>query len=232
MKNSTKTLTIAIDGFSSCGKSTFAKRIARELDFLYIDSGAMYRAITLWALENDAITDGMPDSEKILCNLDGLNIGFRPEGTSPETHLIMNGEDVEEKIRTMQVSSLVSPVSKISQVRFKMVELQRKLSENLSVVMDGRDIGTVVFPDADIKIFMTADPLIRAERRFKELQAKGIEIAYEEVLKNVNERDHIDQNREISPLKKADDALVLDNSHLTPDEQMVWFYETFKEVLK
>ncbi len=230
MKKGTENLIIAVDGFSSTGKSSFAKTIAERLELLYIDSGAMYRAVTLWAIRNDAINnDGTPGEDKIISNLDSLVIEFKQSGDSVSSRLFINGEDCEEEIRSMKVSALVSPVSKIPEVRERMVEMQRSMSENRSVIMDGRDIGTVVFPDADIKIFMTADPLIRAERRFKELKEKGQQAELHEVLKNINERDHIDQNREVSPLKKADDAVVLDNSHMTPDEQMKWFMRTFKE---
>lgn len=232
MNSKSTTLTIAVDGFSSCGKSTFAKRIARELEILYVDSGAMYRAVTFWALENNAVNDNLPDYQRIIENLDNIEIGFRKNQEDGENHLYLNGKDSEKEIRSMRVSNLVSPVSKIPEVREKMVEQQRKLAEKQSVVMDGRDIGTVVFPDADIKIFMTASPEIRAERRYKEMVEKGEEADFMEVLKNINNRDHIDQTRDISPLKKAEDAEVLDNSDLTPDEQMAWFYETFKDILK
>ena len=189
----------------------------------------MYRAVTFWALQNDAVKDGVPDREKIVSNLDSLKIGFKKSDS--ENHVLLNEKDVENQIRTMEVSAMVSPVSKIPEVRERMVELQRSISQNRSVIMDGRDIGTVVFPYADIKIFMTADPQIRAQRRFLELKEKGIDADMDEVLKNINERDHIDQTRDISPLKKADDAVVLDNSHMTPGEQMKWFTENFEEVL-
>lgn len=232
MTGQSKTLTIAVDGFSSCGKSTFAKMIAKELDLLYIDSGAMYRAITLWAIKNGAIQNGKPLNEEILRKLGDIEIEFRSTGNEEETHTFLNGKDVEKDIRSMEVSGLVSPVSKISEVRKKMVELQRRFAEKKSVIMDGRDIGTVVFPDADIKIFMTASPEIRAERRFKELIEKGHPVDYEEVLKNINDRDHIDQTREISPLKRAEDADLLDNSNMNPDEQMEWLFENYKEILK
>lgn len=229
MKKGSENLVIALDGFSSTGKSTFAKAIAEKLGLLYVDSGAMYRAVTLWALQNDAVKEGSPDEAEIISNLDSLEIRFKnKDGNS---RLFLNGEDCEEDIRSMEVSKLVSPVSKIPEVRKKMVEQQRKMSENRSVIMDGRDIGTVVFPYADIKIFMTADPEIRAERRFKELKEKGKQADLQEVVRNINERDHIDQTREVSPLKKADDAVVLDNSHMTPEEQMKWFLNSFKEIL-
>jgi len=229
MKKKEDNLIIAVDGFSSTGKSTFARKIAGKYDLLYVDSGAMYRAVTYWALQNDAVQDGSPNTEKILSKLDSLKIEFKKE--NDENRVYLNGEDIEDQIRSMKVSALVSPVSKIPEVRERMVELQRDMSENRSVIMDGRDIGTVVFPDADIKIFMTADPQIRAERRYRELKEKGINADMEEVLQNINERDHIDQTREISPLKKAEDAVVLDNSDMTPEEQMEWFVETFEEVL-
>ncbi|MFW5820170.1 MAG: (d)CMP kinase [Bacteroidota bacterium] len=229
-ENSTNNIVIAVDGFSSTGKSTFAKAIAEKLGILYVDSGAMYRAVTLWTLENQAVKDGLPEEEKIISHLDNLDISFRKKNGN--NHLYLNGADREEDIRSMEVSALVSPVSKIPEVREKMVELQREMSKNRPVIMDGRDIGTVVFPRADIKIFMTAKPEIRAERRFKELKEKGKEVDLQAVIRNINERDHIDQTREVSPLKRAEDAVVLDNSHMTPEEQMDWFLTSFKEVLK
>jgi cytidylate kinase len=225
-----KKLVIAIDGFSSTGKSSFAKKIATKLGILYVDSGAMYRAVTLWALENNAINGREPDEEKIREGLSEICIEFR--NSSGINHLFLNGIDREEDIRTMEVSSYVSPVSKIGEVREKMVELQRKMAENRSLIMDGRDIGSVVFPDADIKIFMTADPVVRAERRFKELKEKGQRTELDEVIRNINDRDRIDQTREISPLKQAADAVVLDNSEMTIEEQMEWFLQTFEKQLK
>jgi len=223
---------IAIDGFSSCGKSTFARTIADETGSLYIDSGAMYRGVTLWALENGMIKKGILDEDELVRNLDSIEIDFSdPVSRGDTAHLLLNGEDAEDKIRNMEVSDWVSPVSKIKEVREKLVSLQQKMAEGKSVVMDGRDIGSVVFPDADIKIFMTASPEIRAERRFKELKEKGKESDFMEVLKNINKRDEIDQSRKISPLSKPDDAVVLDNSHMTPPEQMQWFRETFKDKL-
>lgn len=230
MKKGSDNLVIAVDGFSSTGKSTFAKAIAGKLGLLYVDSGAMYRAVTLWAIENEAIDEGIPDESKIISNLDSLEISFRKKDQN--SHLYLNGEDREEDIRSMEVSAMVSPVSKIPGVRKKLVELQRKMSENRSVIMDGRDIGTVVFPNADIKIFMTADPEIRAVRRYKELKEKGKKADLKKVVHNINERDHIDQTREVSPLRKADDAVTLDNSHMTPEEQMEWFLRSFKDILQ
>ncbi len=231
MKEETDYLTIAVDGYSSCGKSTFARMIARELDYLYIDSGAMYRAVTLLALENHAIEDDRVN-EKILHDiLEGIDIGFK-EINDSEYHIYLNGRDVENDIRGSEVSSNVSLVSKIGIVRDKMVALQRKLSNGRGVVMDGRDIGTVVFPDADIKIFMTADPYVRAERRYKELLEKGYSADFKDVQMNIAERDRIDTSRAISPLQKAEDARVLDNTGITVDEQMKWFNKILEEKLK
>ncbi len=216
-------LVIAFDGHSSTGKSTFARSVARELGFTYIDSGAMYRAVTLFALREGMITDGAVDEEKLSDKLQGISIEFIDNPVRGIKDVYLNGENVEEEIRGIRVSSSVSIISKIGFVRKKLVALQRKMGENMPVVMDGRDIGTVVFPDADIKIFMTAEPAIRAERRYKELIGKGVQTDLKEVEKNILERDFIDQSRKESPLRKADDAIVLDNSYMTPEEQMVWF---------
>lgn len=215
-------IVIAIDGFSSCGKSTFAKQIAKKLGYLYIDSGAMYRAVTLEFIRRNIISKNKVDETQISDILSSINIGFHfnPDKKAYETTL--NGEVVEEDIRSPKVADKVSLVAAIPLVREKMVEQQQKLGENKSIVMDGRDIGTVVFPNAELKIFMTADPVIRAQRRLKELNAKGISITLDEVLKNIEERDYIDQNREVAPLRKAPDAVILDNSHMTVDEQMEW----------
>jgi cytidylate kinase len=219
---------IAIDGYSSCGKSSFAKLIARELDYLYIDSGAMYRAFTLYCLQKGVAIDSDPDINKISELLPEVSLDFKSLEGFVEKRIYLNGQDVEQQIRSMDVSNAVSPVSKIPAVRMKMVYLQRKLSEGRGVVMDGRDIGTVVFPNAKIKIFMTADPLIRAKRRHKELLEKGVEISLEEVEKNIRERDYIDENRAQSPLRKAEDAHLLDNSYMSIDEQMKWFQQWLK----
>lgn len=231
MSETSENMIIAIDGFSSCGKSTFAKSIAKKYGLLYIDSGAMYRGVTLWAIENDAIEGDDLQEEKIVEALDSISIEFKKESNEQYPSLWLNGVNVEEKIRSMEVSNHVSPVSKIAAVREKMVELQREMSENSSVVMDGRDIGTVVFPNADIKVFMTALPEIRARRRYDEMLEKGREADLKTILENVNKRDQIDQNRDVSPLKQAEDAEVLDNSHLSPEEQMIWFAERFKTEL-
>jgi cytidylate kinase len=216
-------LVIAIDGHSSTGKSSFARAIAAELGYIYIDSGAMYRAITLFALREKIIIGEMVDEKKLEVELDSVSITFVKNEKSGKNETYLNLENVEAEIRGIEVSQNVSIVSKISFVRKKMVAFQRKMGENSSVVMDGRDIGTVVFPNADIKIFMTADPMIRAERRFKELQENGIKTSLREVEHNILERDFIDQNRKESPLYKADDAVVLDNSYMTPGEQITWF---------
>jgi len=215
-----KDLIIAIDGYSSCGKSTFAKKIAEVLDYLYIDSGAMYRAVTLYALRNGIITDTVLNRDLLIQELPKMQISFLVDKGHSKT--VLNGKIVENEIRTILVSEFVSQVSALEEVRLKMVEIQRKLGENRRIVMDGRDIGTVVFPNADLKIFMTASPEIRAQRRYKELVEKGEKINFEEIEKNIQYRDQYDTTREISPLRKADDAVVLDNSHLTVEEQMEW----------
>jgi cytidylate kinase len=219
---------IAIDGYSSCGKSTFAKAIAKELEYLYIDSGAMYRAVTLFGIRNDIVTSEKILTGKLIDALDSIEIDFKMNDNGQyETYL--NGENIEDEIRGVNVSECVSNVSKIKEVRTKLVILQRSFARNKGVVMDGRDIGTVVFPDADIKIFMTAKPEIRAKRRYDELIAKGLAVEFQGISKNVEERDTQDSSRQESPLRKADDAIVLDNSYMTPDEQMVWFRDIIKE---
>lgn len=212
-------ITIAIDGYSSCGKSTLAKQLAKKLGYSYIDSGAMYRAVALWCLENNAIKNGVPDKEKIISNLNNIKIEFRfhPEIQSSQTYL--NGYNVEKEIRGMAVSEIVSKISSIKEVRQKMVALQRQFGEDKGVVMDGRDIGSVVFPNAELKLFMTADPTIRAKRRYDELKAKGTEVSMEEIAENLRLRDYEDTTRKENPLIQAADAVVLDNSNLTPEQQ-------------
>jgi CMP/dCMP kinase len=214
---------IAIDGHSSGGKSTFAKAIAKELGITYIDSGAMYRAVTLFCLEQGFISGDQIDVQYLEDRLDDILIDFRFNNTLMKSETFLNGKNVEEKIRDIEVSRYVSPVSKIGNVRVKMVALQRELAANRSVVMDGRDIGSVVFPKADIKIFLTANEEIRAKRRYEELKQKGVEINFQEVARNITDRDHQDSNREISPLVQPEDAYVLDNSFLSVDDQMDWF---------
>jgi CMP/dCMP kinase len=229
MTSTIPSLIIAIDGYSSCGKSSFAKYIASVLNYTYIDSGAMYRAVTLFAIREKILLDDLVDEKRLREELINLDISFEINPLTGRKEVYLNGINVEEEIRGMRVSENVSPVSKIAFVRIKMVAYQRKMGENKSVVMDGRDIGTVVFPNADIKLFMTADPFIRAERRFKELQAKGFRTTLDEVEINIRERDFIDQNRDESPLRKADDAIVLDNSYMTIEDQMAWFKDLLKE---
>jgi len=208
---------IAIDGHSSTGKSTLAKEIAKHLQILYIDSGAMYRAITWYAIQQDIIKEDILDREKLIASLPQIEVTFQLTATYPV--IVLNGVNVEANIRTMEVANQVSKVAAIPEVRFKLVELQRKISENQSVLMDGRDIGTVVFPKAKVKIFMTASPEIRAKRRFEELQSKGQEVSLQEVYANVVQRDEQDSNRKDSPLLQAEDAILLDNSFLSKEEQ-------------
>ncbi len=222
-----KKIIIAIDGFSSCGKSTFAKSIAARLGYIFIDTGAMYRAVTLYALEYGAIRSGIADEESIVALLPEIAITFRFNPQRGASDIYVNGDLVEGRIRTIEVSNCVSAVSSIREVREKLVAMQQQMGERRGVVMDGRDIGTVVFPDAELKIFMTADPRVRAERRYAELRAKGDEVSFDEVLDNVISRDEADMNRAISPLRKADDAVVLDNSRMTVGEQMEWFAREF-----
>jgi cytidylate kinase len=222
-------LVIAIDGHSSSGKSTFAKAIASELGLLYIDSGAMYRAVTWYGLQNGSITDSLIDEKALVEQLDAMNIEFIYNRKSKRHETILNGINIEDQIRQIYVSQYVSPVSKIGMVREKLVSLQRSYAKNTGVVMDGRDIGTVVFPEADIKIFLVSNVNIRAERRFKELDSKGQTVPFDEVKANITDRDHQDSTRELSPLKKAEDAMELDNSNLTVAQQMTWFRELLKQ---
>ena len=226
-----KRIIIAIDGHSSCGKSTFAKAIAARLGYIFIDTGAMYRAVTLYALENSIIENGIVDEERIKASLGDIDIDFRFNPQRGASDIYVNGDLAEGKIRTIEVSNCVSAVSSIAEVRSKLVAMQQQMGRKGGVVMDGRDIGTVVFPDAEIKIYMTADPMVRAERRFKELTAKGDSVTLEEVYDNVVSRDKADMTRAISPLRKADDAVVLDNSYMSVDEQMAWFDELYKSVV-
>ena len=228
--DNTKKIIIAIDGFSSCGKSTFAKSIAARLGYIFIDTGAMYRAVTLYALEHGAIRSGIADEERIVALLPKIAITFRFNPQRGASDIYVNGDLVEGKIRTIEVSNCVSAVSSIREVREKLVAMQQQMGERRGVVMDGRDIGTVVFPDAELKIYMTADPKVRAERRYAELRAKGDEVSFDEVLDNVISRDKADMSRAISPLRKADDAVVLDNSRMTVGEQMEWFAREFARV--
>ena len=225
-----KKIIITIDGFSSCGKSTMAKDLAREIGYIYIDSGAMYRAVTLYALEKGFFHDGTIDTERLRQEMAQMHITFRlnPETGRPDTYL--NGKNVEQEIRSMEVSAHVSPIAAISFVRYALVAQQQAMGKDKGIVMDGRDIGTTVFPNAELKIFVTASPEIRAKRRYDELKAKGQNVDFEDILENVRQRDYIDQHRETSPLRKADDALLLDNSHLTIAQQKEWLKEQYLRV--
>ncbi len=229
---STKPIIIAVDGFSSSGKSTMARRLASTIGYRYIDSGAMYRAVTLYALDKGMIgDDGTPDVKAIVAALPDIHIDFalQPDGTQ---HTMLNGTDVEREIRRLRVSNAVSPVAAIAEVRHALVRMQQDLGKERGIVMDGRDIGTVVFPDAELKIFVDASAETRAQRRFKEMMDKGSAVSYEEVLANVVHRDHIDTTREESPLRRADDAIALDNSKMTIEEQDAWLLARFNEVCK
>lgn len=227
-----KRIIIAIDGFSSCGKSTMAKDLAKEIGYIYIDSGAMYRAVTLYCIENGIFdSNNNIQEEKLKESIADINITFKlnKETQRPDTYL--NGILVEDKIRTMEVSSRVSPVAALGFVREALVKLQQSMGKEKGIVMDGRDIGTAVFPDAELKIFVTASAEIRAQRRYDELKAKGMEASYEEILHNVEERDKIDQTRKVSPLRKADDAILLDNSNMTIAEQKEWLRNEFEKAI-
>jgi cytidylate kinase len=217
-----KKLIIAIDGYSSCGKSTFARLIAKELNYIFIDSGAMYRAVTLFCMRENYITNNGVSTSAILSKIREIHIDFVFNPDLNEYETFLNSENVEREIRSMEVTAHVSKISQIHEVRERMVELQREIGVSKGIVMDGRDIGTVVFPDADIKIFMTASVDIRAKRRFDELKNRGININFEEIKSSIIARDIADENRDISPLRRADDAIVLDNSRMTVDEQMIW----------
>ncbi|MFZ9027449.1 MAG: (d)CMP kinase [Crocinitomicaceae bacterium] len=213
-----KKITIAIDGHSSCGKSTLAKDLAKTIGYTFVDSGAMYRAVTLYAVNNSMIEAGIVNETALYKSLPNIEIHF--ENINGTQHVFLNQIDVTKEIRLPNVSNNVSLVAKLSEVRTKLVEQQQKMGETGGIIMDGRDIGTVVFPNAELKLFVTASTDVRTERRFKELQEKGVAITREDVKKNLIERDHIDSTREISPLKQADDAIVLDNSNMTKEEQL------------
>lgn len=225
-----KKITIAVDGYSSCGKSTMAKDLAREIGYVYIDTGAMYRSVTLYALQNGLITSEGINTALLKEKMADIKITFALDQTTgrPLTHL--NGVCVEQEIRGMEVASYVSPIATLDFVREAMVQQQRLMGKEKGVILDGRDIGTVVFPDAELKIFVTASAEIRAKRRYDELTAKGMACDINDILKNVQERDRIDTTREISPLRQAEDAIVLDNSHMTIAEQKEWLMEQFKRV--
>lgn len=223
-------ITIAIDGYSSCGKSTMAKDLAREIGYIYVDTGAMYRSVTLFAMRNSLFDeDGSIKTDKLKDRMGEINISFRlnSETGRPDTYL--NGELVEKEIRTMEVSANVSKIAALPFVREALVAQQQAMGKEKGIIMDGRDIGTVVFPDAELKIFVTASAEVRAQRRYDELKAKGMPADFDDILKNVKERDYIDSHRETSPLRMADDALELDNSHMTIEEQKAWLMARYKE---
>ncbi len=221
---------IAIDGYSSSGKSTMARRLAKRIGYRYIDSGAMYRAVTLYALDHGYFDGDTPREEAIIASLPLIAIDFAlmPDGTQ---HTTLNGKDVEAEIRSLRVSGAVSPVSAIAEVRRALVAMQQAFGKSKGIVMDGRDIGTTVFPDAELKIFVDASAETRAQRRLGEMLEKGSSVTFEEVLANVVKRDHIDTTRKESPLRKADDAIVLDNSHMTIEQQDAWLMDHFKETV-
>lgn len=226
-------LVIAIDGYSSCGKSTFAKAIASKLGYVFVDSGAMYRAVTLYALENGLFdANGRVKESELKREMSNIEISFcfNPQQGKSDTYL--NGKCVEDQIRTLEVSSKVSPISTIAFVREHLVKMQQKMGESKGIVMDGRDIGTTVFPNADLKIFMTASPQVRAQRRYDELKSKGLQTTLVEIETNLMERDKMDTERIVSPLRKADDAILLDNSNLTVQEQMDWVMKLIEQATR
>ena len=227
-----KKIIVALDGYSSSGKSTMARELARRVGYVYVDSGAMYRAVTLYAIRHDMVNpDSSIKTAELVKALPGISVSFAPAGADGVQHTLLNGEDVESQIRDMKVSSLVSPVAVIPEVRQRLTAMQQAFGKERGIVMDGRDIGTTVFPDAELKVYVCTDAEERARRRFKELQEKGSEVSFEEVLANVKERDRIDSTREVSPLHKADDAIELDNGRMTPEEQMDWLMNQFKAAL-
>lgn len=221
---------VAVDGYSSTGKSTVAKIIAAKLGLIYIDTGAMYRVVTLEALRRGLIADGVIDQKRLRESLKEINIGFKYNREQDFYETYLNGEYVEEQIRGMEVSDQVSGIAALGFVREFLVAQQREMARNESVIMDGRDIGSVVFPDADVKFFMTASPAVRAQRRYKELIDKGVEVSYEEVEANVLKRDYIDAHREESPLKQTDDAIVVDNSDMTVEDEVAFMIEKIRQV--
>jgi cytidylate kinase len=222
---------IAVDGYSSCGKSTFARMIARDLGFVYIDSGAMYRSVAQYTLENGLIKGDSVDPE-LNGELNKISIKFVLNSETGLQETWMNGRNIEKEIRGIEVSAIVSKISQVPEVREKLVKLQREIGHGGNVVMDGRDIGSTVFPKATFKIFMTADPVVRAQRRYKELVEKGTPVDLQKVIDNIKMRDYEDENREVSPLRKADDAVILDNSNMTIAQQMDWFRESWRRILE
>ena len=228
-----KKIVIAIDGYSSCGKSTMAKNLARQLGYVYVDTGAMYRAVTLYALRHQLFeADGEVDAASLQRDMPDIRISFQFNAQTGKPDTYLNDELVEQEIRTMQVSERVSKIAALPFVRTALVAQQQRMGKDKGIVMDGRDIGTVVFPHAELKIFVTASAEVRAQRRYDELQQKGMPARYDDILKNVQERDYIDSHREVSPLRKAEDAIELDNSNLTIDEQQQWLLHQVDIVLQ
>ena len=228
-----KKITIAIDGFSSCGKSTMAKDLAREVGYIYVDTGAMYRSVTLYALHHNLFNDdGSIKTAELEAQMSQIQISFKVNAETGRPDTYLNNVRVEDEIRTLEVSNHVSPIATLPFVRAALVAQQQQMGRDKGVVMDGRDIGTVVFPDAELKIFVTASAEVRAQRRFDELKAKGMPADYDDILKNVQERDYIDSHREVSPLRKADDAIELDNSYMTIAEQKEWLMQQFQKALQ
>ena len=225
-------LTIAIDGYSSCGKSTLAKEIAQEMNYVYVDSGAMYRAVTLHMLNKGILKDGAFITDQVVRELDNVEIRFKFDSSAGRSETYLNGENVEKDIRTLAISKQVSAISAIPQVREKLVFIQQELGAKGGVIMDGRDIGTVVFPNAEVKLFMVAENDIRAQRRFLELKNKGEVLSIEDVRKSIARRDYLDMNREISPLRKAEDAIEIDNSELTEEEQLALAITIIQDKIK
>lgn len=228
-----KKITIAIDGYSSCGKSTMAKDLAKEIGYVYVDTGAMYRSVTLYALRNKLFdAEGNVKVDELEKKMTEIHISFKFNEVTGRPDCYLNGELVEKEIRSLEVSSHVSPIAAIPFVREALVAQQKKMGEDKGIVMDGRDIGTTVFPDAELKIFVTASSQVRAQRRYDELQEKGMPADFEDILKNVEERDYIDTHRETSPLRQAEDAIVLDNSQLTIPQQKAWLMEQYQKAIK
>ena len=225
-----KKIIVAIDGHSSCGKSTMAKSLAAQVGYIYVDTGAMYRAVTLFAMRQGLFdAQGQPDAARLEALVPEIEVSFRLDPTTNLPRVCLNGEVVEEEVRTLEVSSHVSAIAALPFVREALTRQQQRMGEEKGIVMDGRDIGTVVFPQAELKVFVTASAEVLAQRRFLELTAKGQTVAFEDILRNVQERDYIDSHREVAPLRQADDALVLDNSEMTREEQMQWLLDRFEE---
>ncbi|HPG55045.1 MAG TPA: (d)CMP kinase [Candidatus Enterocola sp.] len=222
-----KRITIAVDGYSSCGKSTMAKYMAKTLAYTYVDTGAMYRSVALYAIRNKLINDSIVNEDQLRADISKIELSFDTRG-----NVLLNGEDVSNEIRSLEVSRFVSHISALPFVRSRMVEIQRKMGKNGGVVMDGRDIGTVVFPKAELKIFVTADAGVRAKRRFDEMRSNGKLESYEDILENIKQRDYMDEHRQESPLRKAEDAIVLDNSNMSIEEQNRWLMSRYAEKCK